>query len=248
VCVVSEGFVKRYAEGRDPLGMQVSVQSMSMPGPTPVVRTIVGVVPEVSETPGRREQMAAIYVPVKQNPWFSASLVVRAAGARASLTAGMKGAISRVDKGQPLTRVRTMAEVAADSVAVPRFRAQLVSLFAGTALVLAGIGIFGVMAFSVHQRTREFGIRMALGAQRWQVLRLVLGDGLAVAVGGIAIGLAAAALLSQSLGALLYGVDPLDPTTFLLTPAVLAVTALIACAVPALRASRVDSAVALRQD
>jgi ABC-type antimicrobial peptide transport system permease subunit len=141
-----------------------------------------------------------------------------------------------------------MEEVASESIAVPRFRALLVSLFAATALVLAGIGIFNVLAFSVHQRTREFGIRLALGARPSNLLGLVLGEGLKVTGAGLALGLASAALLTRSLTTLLYQVEPLDPVTFLGAPAMLGITALAACAVPAIRAARMDSASALRQE
>jgi putative ABC transport system permease protein len=141
-----------------------------------------------------------------------------------------------------------MDEVAAESTAQPRFRAQLVGSFGALAMVLAAIGVFGVLAFSVSQRTREFGIRMALGARAGDVLRIVAGDGLRIAVIGIALGLAGAAALTRSLTALLYGVKPADPVTFATAPVVLAVVVLAACAAPAWRASRVDPAVTLRQE
>jgi ABC-type antimicrobial peptide transport system permease subunit len=141
-----------------------------------------------------------------------------------------------------------MEEVAADSVAQPRFRSELVGTFAGLALTLAAVGIFGVLAFVVSQRTREFGIRMALGARAGDVLRLVIAGGFKIVAIGIVIGLAAAAALARLLTTLLFGVKPLDPATFLGAPAVLALVALAACAVPALRAARVDPVIALRQE
>ena len=165
-----------------------------------------------------------------------------------ALAPAVKAAIARVDKEQAVTRVRTMEEVAAQSMAQPRFRAQLVGTFGALALVLAAVGIFGVLAFSVSRRTREFGIRMALGARSADVLRMVAGNGLRIAFTGIAIGLAGAAALTRSLAALLYGVKAADPVTFLAAPLVLAVVALAACAAPAWRASRVDPAEALRQE
>ena len=248
VCIVSQSFVDRYAHGRDPLAMRVSVHTMDMAGPVPVVRTVVGVVPDVPESAGQAEDGVAIYVPLAQSPWFSASLAVRAAADVPSLVSAVKAAIARVDKDQPVTRIRTMAEVAAESIAVPRFRALLVTLFAAMALVLAGIGIFGVLAFSVQQRTREFGIRLALGARPAGLVAMVLAEGLKVTAAGLAIGALAATLGSWTLKALLYGVEPLDPFSLLAAPAVLGVTALLACAAPAMWASRVESATALRQD
>jgi putative ABC transport system permease protein len=160
----------------------------------------------------------------------------------------VKAAIAGVDKDQPLTRIRTMEEVASEATSQPRFRAELVGVFAALALVLAAVGIFGVLAFSVGQRAREFGIRVALGARSHDVLRLVLGGALKMTGAGVAIGLAAAAMLTRLLGTLLFAVQPLDPVTFAGTAAVLVVSALAACALPAWRAIRVDPAVTLRQD
>jgi ABC-type antimicrobial peptide transport system permease subunit len=160
----------------------------------------------------------------------------------------VKAAIARVDKDQPLTRIRTMEEVAAEATAKPRFRAELVGLFAVLAVLLAAVGIFGVLAFSVGQRAREFGIRLALGARSGDVLRLVVGGALKMTAAGVAIGLAAAAMLTRLLETLLFAVRPLDPVTFGGTAAVLSATALLACALPAWRATRVDPAVTLRQE
>jgi ABC-type antimicrobial peptide transport system permease subunit len=230
------------------IGAHIRVQAMDMGGPKPVVREVVGVVHQVKISgPAARNELE-IYVPITQNPWFGASIAVRTAGDPLALVPAVKAAIARVDKEQAVTRVRTMEEVAAESMAQPRFRAQLVGSFGVLALVLAAIGIFGVLAFSVSQRTREFGIRMALGAQSADVLRMVAANGLRIALTGTAIGLGGAALLTRSLAALLYGVKPADPVTFLTAPLVLAVVALLACAAPTLRASRVHPAEALRQD
>jgi putative ABC transport system permease protein len=141
-----------------------------------------------------------------------------------------------------------MEEVASEATSQPRFRAELVGGFAVLALVLAAVGIFGVLAYSVGQRAREFGIRVALGARSHDVLRLVLGGALKMTGTGVAIGLLAAALLTRLLDTLLFGVQPTDPTTFVGTAAVLTVSALLACALPAWRATRVDPAVTLRQE
>ena len=156
--------------------------------------------------------------------------------------------MARVDKDQPLTRVRTLEEVASEATSQPRFRAELVGAFAVLALLLAAVGIFGVLAYSVGQRVREFGIRVALGARSHDVLRLVLGGALKMTAAGVAIGLAAAALLTRLLGTLLFAVQPIDPITFTATAALLVVSALLACAWPAWRAARVDPAVTLRQE
>ncbi|HUE01754.1 MAG TPA: ABC transporter permease [Bryobacteraceae bacterium] len=248
VCIVNEELARRYLKGRDPVGAHISVEAMTLGGPLPVVREVVGVVHQVKISGPAEKNEMEIYVPITQNPWFRASIAVRTAGDPLALTPAVKAAIARVDKEQAVTNFRTMDEVAAESTAQPRFRAQLVGSFGALAMVLAAIGVFGVLAFSVSQRTREFGIRMALGARAGDVLRIVAGDGLRIAVIGIALGLAGAAALTRSLTALLYGVKPADPVTFATAPVVLAVVVLAACAAPAWRASRVDPAVTLRQE
>jgi putative ABC transport system permease protein len=158
----------------------------------------------------------------------------------------VKAAIASVDKDQPVTRVRTMEDVAAESTSRPRFRAQLVAAFAALALALAAVGLFGVLAFAVHQRAREFGVRMALGARSSDVLRLVITGGLRMTAIGVVIGLVAAVALTRFLAALLFGVKPLDPVTFLTVPAALGVIAAGLRLSSAVR--HVDPAVALRRE
>jgi putative ABC transport system permease protein len=183
-----------------------------------------------------------------QNPWYSATVAVRTAGDPTALVPSITAAITHVDKAIPVTRVRTMDDVAAESTARPRFRAQLVGTFAAVAVVLAGVGIFSVLTFMVHQRRREFGIRMALGAHAADVLRLVLGNGVKLIAIGLVIGVAAAALLTRWLTSLLFAVKPLDPIMFVAAVTVLASVALVACVGPALCAVRSDPAVALREE
>ena len=249
VCIVNDEFVRRYARDRNPLDLFVSVQAMDMAGPKPIVRRVVGVVNQVKvEGPGENENAVEIYVPISQNPWFSASLAVKTAGDPLSVTQAVKAAIARVDKDQAVTRVRTMEEVAAESTSAPRFRAELVAAFAFVGVVLAAAGVFGVLAFSVARRAREFGIRLALGARPAHVLRLVMASGLRIVLSGAALGIAAAAALSRLLASLLFGVAPFDPATFALAPAVIALAATIACAAPAFRAAYVDPAVTLRNE
>jgi putative ABC transport system permease protein len=249
VCIVNEEFVRRHLRGREPIGTVVGVQNMAMTGASELVpREIVGVIRQVATEPGEKERPLEIYVPMAQNPWFSASLSVRTAGDPMSFLPAVKAAIARVDKDQPVTRVRTLEEVAAEATSQPRFRAELVGLFAMLALALASVGIFGVLAFSVGQRSREFGIRVALGARTHDVLRLVLAGALKMTGAGVAIGLVAAALLTRFLSTLLFAVQPIDPATFAGTAAVLAVAALLACALPAWRAARIDPAITLRQE
>ncbi len=248
VCIVSEAFVRRYARGRDPLQLRVQVDAMGPKGPTPVVRQIVGVARQVREMPGAESTDVQIYVPLAQNAWYWSSLVVQTAGAPALALGSVKSAIGRVDKAQAVMHVRTIDEVASEATSRPRFRAQLVGVLATVAMLLAAVGIAGVLAFSVQQRTRELGIRMALGARALDILRLVLGDGLRLTSIGVLAGLAGAAALSRFLESLLFGVKTLDTFTFVAAPLVFALAALIACGAPALRAARGEPATALRHE
>ncbi len=249
VCIVSEEFVRRYLAGREPIGMLVKVQSMDLKGgPTPVVREIVGVARQVVERAGEKERGVQLYVPIAQNPWFSASIALRTDGEPLALAAPMNAAIAKVDKTQPVTRIRSMDEVAAESTSQPRFRAQVVGVFAAVALLLAAVGIFGVLAYSVGQRAREFGIRVALGARSLDVMHLVLRGAVGMTMIGTAIGLAAAAALARFLATLLYGVQPIDPPTFLFAAGVLLASALAASALPVWKATRVAPVDVLRVD
>jgi putative ABC transport system permease protein len=249
VCIVNEEFARRYLKDRNPIGTFIKVDAMDMRGPIPVTRQVVGVSRQVKvDGPGEDKNAIEVYVPIQQNAWYSASLSVKTQGDPAAIASAVRAAVQKVDKDLPLTRVRTMEQVAAEAVAEPKFRAMLLTSFAVIAVTLAAVGVFGVLAFSVNQRTREFGIRMALGAKSTNVLWMVTGGALRMTGLGVLIGSAGAALLTRSLATFLFGVKPLDPVTFLATPAVLAAVALVASAVPAWRAARVDPAVALRDE
>ena len=248
VCIVNEEFVRRFLGGRAPLGMMVKVPNMA-PGQAPSIpREIVGVIRQVAIGAGEKEKAPEIYVPMEQNVWYSSAIALKTAGPPAATIPSARAAIAGIDKDQPVTRVRTMDEVAAEATERPRFRAALVSTFAAMALVLAAVGIFGVLTFSVRERRREFGVRMALGTTSRDILRLVLGAGVRIAGTGALIGVALAAFLTRTLASLLFGVTPLDPVTFAAAPALLVITALVACVAPAIRAVRVDPAVTLRQE
>jgi len=249
VCIVSEAFVRRFIGNRDPLGMRLSVPGITLGNAGPVIRQIVGVARQVKTFPGEREPVPQIYVPLAQNTWFMASISVRpATGSAEALAPAVRAAIASVDKDRPVSRVRTIDTVAFQANARPRFRAVLVSTFATLALVLAMVGVFGVLAYSVQQRMREFGVRVAMGARVRDVLRLVLTGAARLTVIGIAIGLVAAAALSRFLATLVFPVAPLDPVTFAVVPLVLLATAAIAVAAPAWRAARVDPVVAFRNE
>jgi putative ABC transport system permease protein len=248
VCIVSEGFVQRYLNGRNPIGVRVAVPAMAFPV-RPVTRQIVGVARQIKMFPSEAEPIPQIYVPIAQNSWFTASLIVKPqSGAAEALLPAVRAAVARVDKGQPVTRVRTIEAVAAEATSRPRFRAVLVGTFAAVALILAMVGVFGVLAYSVQQRVREFGVRIAMGAAASDVMRLVLGSAAKLTLVGLAVGLVAAAALTRYLSTLLYAVKPLDPITFIAVPVVLIITAVVAVAVPAWRAARVDPVVAFRSE
>jgi putative ABC transport system permease protein len=249
VCIVNEEFVRRHLQGRDPIGMRVRISAMDMRGPTPVEREIVGVMRQVKvDGAGEREPVVEVYVPVAQNAWFWSTLVVRTAGDPVASIGAIKAVVARIDKGQPIRDIRTIDEVAARTTALPRFRAALVGALASVALALAAAGIFAVLTLSVSQRRHEIGIRLALGARGGQVLRMVLGGGLRLIGVGIVIGVALAGLLMRSLASLLFGVEPLDPVTFVAAPALLGLVALLACASPAIRAARLSPATTLRHE
>src|SRR5262245_25958804 len=249
VCIVHEEFARRYLSDRDPIGARVGVSAMDPAGPRTVVREVVGVSRQVKvDGPGEKQNAIEIYVPVVQNPWYSASIAVKTLGDPAALATAVRAAVARADKDLPVTRLRTMDEVAAESVSQPRFRAELAGLFAGLALVLAAAGVFGVLAFAVNQRLREFGIRRALGAQARDLARLVAASALRITIAGALAGTLSAAVLTRFLAAFLFGVRPLDPVTFFAAPLLLVAVALIAAAAPAVRAMRVDPAVWLRID
>jgi putative ABC transport system permease protein len=247
VCVVDEAFVQRYLKGRTPIGTRVLVNAMVMPAQA-VLREIVGVVKHIKESPDEPEAQPHLYVPLAQNTWTLATLVVQPAGGSAEAIApAVRAAIARVEPDRPL-RFRTLTTIQTQATSRPRFRAVLVGAFSVLALTLALVGVFGVLAYSVQQRTREFGVRIALGANASSVLRLVIASAGGVIGIGIAAGLIAAAVLSRSISVFLFGVPPLDPITFALVPMVLIVTATIAVAAPAWRAARVDPVVAFRNE
>jgi putative ABC transport system permease protein len=248
VCLVSADFVRKHLNGRPPIGVRLAVAPMGLARAQPIVREIVGVVAPIRPSPDG-DDTDQLYVPIAQNPWANSVLVVRpTAGSASALAPAVRAAIARIDREQPVTRVLTLDEVAWTTIARPRFRAVLVVIFATLALVLAMVGVFGVLAYSVQQRWREFGVRIALGASMSHVLRLVAGAAARVVGLGILAGFVAAAALSSSISAFLFGVQPLDAVTFGGVATVLVVTGAVAAIVPAIRASRVDPVVAFRND
>jgi putative ABC transport system permease protein len=175
-------------------------------------------------------------------------LVARTSGDPKAIASSLRTAMLALDRDLPPAEVHTMKELLADSVAQPRFRTLLLGIFAGMALLLSAVGIFGVMAYLVSRRTQEIGVRMALGASRGEVRRMILGEGLRVTLIGIAIGLVGAFASGRLIKGLLYGVGPADPATFAGVSLLVIVVALIACYLPAHRATQVDPMIALRYE
>jgi putative ABC transport system permease protein len=252
VCIVNEAFVRLHVRDRSPLGARVRLRLASAPPDSPpAVCEIVGVARQMKVRPDETEQAVQVYAPITQLITDDIYLLVGAAAGRASALAGpVRTAIGRIDT-ERLTSVRnlvTLDEVAWEATARYRFRAVLVGTFAGLALLLAMVGVFGVLAYSVQQRVREIGLRRALGATTAEVLRLVAMTGTRVVGIGVGIGLALSMAGAQLLTTMLFGVRPLDPVTFLGVCAMLFATAVAAVAAPAWRAVRIDPAVALRAD
>ena len=248
VMIVNQAFADKFFPGADPIGKRIAPGFTVGPGEETVMREIVGIVANVKHKSLRADFTPEMYVPSAQLPIGIAFLVVRTStSAPAALTSAVRAELARADAAIPLTRVRVFDEYVTRSLARPRFNATLLAIFAGVALVLTAIGIYGVMAYSVAQRRQEIGIRMALGAQRSHVLRLIVGGGMKLALIGVAIGLAAAFGLTRLLETLLYGVKPFDAATLGSVALLLAVIAFLACWIPARRASGLNPLVALRE-
>jgi len=240
--VVSDVTARRLWNGENPLGRRVK---FSEAADAPWF-TVVGVAREVHSRGARGTSRSEVYLPYWQFTEAGMNVVVKTAGRPELLSGSLRQAVREVDPDLPIFGVGTMAAMVARSIDEPRFFAALVSLFAALALGLAALGIYGVIAFTVAQRTAEIGVRIALGAGRIDVLALVAGDGLKLTLAGAVAGAVAAAGLSLSLESMLFGVAPLDPATFAITTGVVLATALLASLVPARRAARVDPMAALR--
>jgi len=241
VALINETMAKKYWPNADPIGQRIKETSNEQ-----VWREIVGIVGSVRHEARERELEAEMLVPWSQRPDVTLNLAVRTQFEPSSVGGALRSSVAAVDPELPLFDVRTMEARLSDSVAQPRFRTALLGAFAAIALVMAVIGIYAVMAFSVAQRTRGLGIRVALGAQRRDVMGLVLRQGAAIAGIGIVIGLAGAFALTRVLATLPYEVKPTDPLTFLAVPLMLVSVVMLACWLPARRAARVDPMEALR--
>jgi putative ABC transport system permease protein len=243
VTIVDIDFANRFWPGQDPIGKRVVAVGREW-------RTIVGVVGHVKHYALNVKGREQIYFPQNQSDFNIRDmfLVARTSGDPAALTNAIRQEVMRLDPEQPVYAVKTMEELLDASVAQPRLNLFLLGLFAGLALLLAAVGIYGVLAYSVTQRTREIGIRLALGAEPSDALMLVVRQGLALALTGIALGLAGSLLITRFISTLLFGVTPTDPFTYAAVSGLLLMVALAASYIPALRATRVDPIVALRYE
>ncbi|HUQ89510.1 MAG TPA: ABC transporter permease [Vicinamibacterales bacterium] len=248
VCIVNEAFVKTLG-GRNPIGMQVSFNVVDSPSDKPNVGEIVGVARQVKGRPDEPNDFVQIYVPQAHDLLDDVFLIVRAKSGRATaLTPAIRAAISRIDR-EKLVNVQditTLEDIEWSATGRHRFRAAMVTAFATLAVMLAMVGVFGILAYSVQQRVRDFGVRRALGATTGDVMRLVVGSAVKVIVAGAVIGLVLAAAFGRLISTMLFGVQPLDLPTFALVTVVLGMTAAVSIAGPAWRAARIDPAQALR--
>jgi len=245
VAIISETLAQRYFPNENPIGRQMS---FGFPPTTNVSREIVGVVGDVRDEALSRNPGPMMYVPFAQAPLYGGEVVVRSSLSASSVAAGIRQAVHSVDKNLPVTDVESFPEAVGASVAQERFRTLLLGSFSGIALVLAAVGIFGVISYSTSQRTHEIGIRMALGAQQGNVLRLILGQGVKLVLLGLGTGFVAALLLTRLMASLLFGVSATDPLTFGAVAIALFGVAVTACYIPARRVMRVEPIIALRHE
>jgi hypothetical protein len=246
VAVVSEAFARRFFPGADPIGERLAWADPADPATR--VFTIVGVVGNTRHEGLDAEPRAEAYVPLVQSPVPYFWIVARGSLGRAQTTAAIRSAVSSVDPGRPLSSVRPLDEVVSGSMRRPRFATVVLATFAACALVMAALGLYAVLAWSVASRTREIGIRMAIGARRSSVVAEVLGDAGRLVACGLVIGLLGAAAASRLIVTQLHGVQVTDPVAAAVCVATLAAAAALAGLVPALHASRIDPAEALRAD
>ncbi|HEU4873444.1 MAG TPA: ABC transporter permease [Pyrinomonadaceae bacterium] len=240
VMVVSQSLVDRAFPNEEPLGKRLITGIRSEP------YEIVGIVGDIRHRSLDRDPYATMYFPTRQSGRMN--LVIRTQNDPMSIVGGVRKEVQAIDRDQPISAIRTMDELIASSVAAPRYRTTLLALFAALAMILAATGIYGVMSYSVTQRTHEIGVRMALGARQLDVLQMVVRQGMLLTLVGVVLGLGGAYLLTRVMSSLLFGVTEKDPITFGVVAALLIAVSFIACFVPARRATKVDPLEALRYE
>ena len=244
VVLINESLARQYFPNENPIGRRMQVGFAS----APVIREIVGIVGDVRHQGLHEDPRPGLFVPHAQRPTGSLTFIAHTALPSASLLRQAEEAVQSVNASLPISRVTTIESLLAESLRTRRFQLWLLGAFSFTALVLAAIGIYGVISYTTRERTRELGLRMALGARAGDVLRLVLRDGTALALLGVVIGIAGAAALTRLLSRMLFNVTPLDPAAFGIGATLLFVVAVVACYLPARRAARLDPVSALREE
>jgi putative ABC transport system permease protein len=243
VVVISQGLARRAWPNASPLGKKILV------GRFPGFAEVVGVAGDVKNNGLAREPMAEMYTPYPQRPWPAMQFAVRSAGADAlALVNAVRAAVQDVDRELPITRVETMDAALADSISTERLMTWLLLAFAAVALLMAAVGLYGVIAYTVAQRTQEIGVRVALGADPRAVVRLVAAEGLRLTAAGMIAGTLAAAVVSRAMRGMLFDISPADPLTYGAVLALFALTACAALVIPARRALSVDPLTALRAE
>ena len=243
VVIVNETFARRFWPDEDAVGKRISFS-----GPDGPWSNIVGVVGDIRHLRLEAEAGLEMYRPYSQSPIPYVALVARSDSGASAIANSIKSEVAGLDSSLPVYSIRPMQQIISRSLAPRRFQMVLMGIFAGIALILAAIGIYGVMSYSVGQRTHEIGIRMALGAKSHDVLKLVIGQGMRLAFVGVTAGLIAAFALTRLIESLLFGVSATDPATFIAIAFLLTGVALLACYLPARRATKVDQMVALRYE
>jgi putative ABC transport system permease protein len=250
VVIINEAAAKRFWPNENPLGKHITIgmgQEVKLYNKA-VTREIIGVVGNVKQQQLKDDFQPEMYIPAWHLPTPSMTLIVRADAPPENLINSIRQTVQSIDPDQPVRRAQTLQAAIARTVAPLRFVTALLSLFAGLALTLAIIGIYGVMSYAVAQRTQEIGIRMALGAQYHDVLKLVMGQGVILTLVGISLGLVCAVALTRVMASLLFEVKATDATMLAVVSISQAIIAMVACYVPARRAARVDPLVALRYE
>ena len=247
VIIVNQAFAKKFFPGEDPIGKRIK-PGISTNSDKPAMREIVGVVSDVRNRNLSSELRAGYFIPAPQMPFNQMTLIVRTGNDPHSLITAVQNEVHAMDQEVPVFNIKTMEEYISATVATPRFNTTLLVIFAGVALILTIVGLYGVMSYSVAQRTNEIGIRMALGAQTGDVLRLIVSQGFKLVLIGLGIGLVGAFAMTRVIASLLFGVTTKDPITFVAVAVLLALVALLACYIPARRATRLDPLHALRYE
>lgn len=245
VAIISQTLAQRYFPNEDPIGRQMR---FGFPPNGNVLREVVGVVGDVRDTALSQKPGPMMYVPFAQAPLYGGEVVVRSALSASSVAAGIRHATHAIDEDLPVTDIASFPDMVGKSISQERFRTFVLGSFSVVALLLAAVGIFGVISYSVSQRTHEIGIRMALGARPGDVLRLILTQGARLSLCGLGAGIVAALLLTHLMSTMLYNISPADPGIFAAVAVVLLGVALLACYIPARRAMKVDPMVALRYE